>query len=270
MKRILLAASALVFLAGFQLYILTDHTDSYFAWTIQPPLTAAFLGAGYFSSFLLEFLASRENEWAKGRIAVPAVFIFTTLTLIATVLHADRFHFNSAEPIARFAAWFWLAIYAIVPPAMLAIWVRQGRIRGEDPPRSVLLPALMRIVLLTQSLAMLVMGIGLFIFPNPIASFWPWKLTALTSRAVGAWFIGVGVFALHSVKENDFNRVKSGLVSYFGLGLLQLVALLRYPSDVDWMRSSAWIYLFFIVSVFLVGLYGCLRWRRNLLGGSRG
>jgi hypothetical protein len=116
MRSLLLAASVLVFLAGFQLFVLTEHTDSYFAWTIQPPLTAAFLGASYFASFLLEFLASRETDWDKGRIAVPAVFVFTTLTLIATLLHADRFHFNSPELVARFAAWFWLAIYAVVPP----------------------------------------------------------------------------------------------------------------------------------------------------------
>ena len=251
-------------------FILTEHTDSYFAWTIQPFLTAAFLGAGYFSSFLLEFLAARESEWAKGRIAVPAVFIFTTLTLIATVLHADRFHFGSPEPIARFAAWFWLAIYAIVPPAMVAVWIRQWKIRGEDSPRSLALPTSMRIVLSIQAVIMLAVGIGLFLFPNPIASFWPWKLTALTSRAIGAWFIGVGVFAIQSVKENDFGRVKSGLVSYLGLGLLELVALLRYPADIDWTKSNAWIYLLFMLTVFFVGLYGCLRYRRNLFHVSRG
>jgi hypothetical protein len=129
MRRILQAASILVFLAGFQLFILTEHTDLYFAWTIHPPLTAGFLGAGYFSSFLLEFLASRESEWCKGRIAVPAVFIFTTLTLVATLLHADRFHFGSPILFARFAAWFWLVIYSVVPPAMLLIGVRQLRSR---------------------------------------------------------------------------------------------------------------------------------------------
>ena len=269
MRRLLLAASALVFLAGFQLFILTEHTDLYFAWTIQPPLTAAFLGASYFSSFLLEFLASRETEWAKGRVAVPAVFAFTTLTLIATILHADRFHFNSPELLARFAAWFWLAIYAIVPIAMLAIWIRQGRMRGEDSPRSFPLPPLMRIVLVIQSIVMLAIGVGLFVLPTSVSLFWPWKLTALTSRAVGAWSVGIGIAVLHSALENDFDRVKPGLVSYLSLGVLQLIALARYPADIDWMKSAGWIYLLFVVSVFLVGLYGCLRLRQNLFRGSR-
>jgi len=100
MKWLLRAAGFLVLLAGFQLFILTEYTDLYFAWTIQPFITAAFLGGGYFSSFLMEILASRKAQWAEARIAVPAVFTFTSLTLLATLLHLDRFHFNSASLIA--------------------------------------------------------------------------------------------------------------------------------------------------------------------------
>ena len=135
MRRLLVVASVLVFLAGFQLFILSEQTDHYFAWTIQPPLTAAFLGAGYWSSFLLEFLASRERLWARARVAVPAVFTFTTLTLVATLLHFDRFHFGSSELFAQVAAWFWLLIYLVVPPTMLVLWVRELRLSGGDPKR---------------------------------------------------------------------------------------------------------------------------------------
>jgi hypothetical protein len=55
MRGLLLAAGALVFLAGFQLFILTEQTDLYFAWTIQPPLTAAFLGQDISQVFFLKF-----------------------------------------------------------------------------------------------------------------------------------------------------------------------------------------------------------------------
>jgi hypothetical protein len=47
MRLLLFVAGGLVFLAGFQLFILAEQTDRYFAWTIQPLLTAAFLGGGY-------------------------------------------------------------------------------------------------------------------------------------------------------------------------------------------------------------------------------
>ena len=47
MRRMLYVAGCFVLIAGFQLFVLTDRTEDFFAWTIDPPLTAAFLGAGY-------------------------------------------------------------------------------------------------------------------------------------------------------------------------------------------------------------------------------
>jgi uncharacterized integral membrane protein len=65
MRTLLLVASVLVFIIGIPLFLLSGQTDRYFAWTISVPLTAAFLGAAYWSSFLIEFMASRERVWAS-------------------------------------------------------------------------------------------------------------------------------------------------------------------------------------------------------------
>src|SRR5206468_11630163 len=104
------AAGALVFLAGLQLTVLTEQTNEYFAWTITPPLTAAFLGAAYWAAVPVEVIAARQTIWAKARVAVPAIWLFTTLTLVATLVHFDRFHFSSPIASAQGAAWFWLEI----------------------------------------------------------------------------------------------------------------------------------------------------------------
>lgn len=40
-------ALPLLFIAGVQLFVFSEQTDYYFAWTIGLPLTAAFLSAGY-------------------------------------------------------------------------------------------------------------------------------------------------------------------------------------------------------------------------------
>src|SRR5213594_127357 len=141
MRWLLYAASALVFLAGLQLTVFTEQTATYFAWTISPPLTAAFLGASYWAAVPVEVIAARQSTWASARVAVPAIWLFTTLTLVATLLHFDKFHFSSTTQSAQGAAWFWLAIYAGVPVAMLIIWMLQLRKPGGDPPRGP--PALM-------------------------------------------------------------------------------------------------------------------------------
>jgi hypothetical protein len=261
MRWMLFIASGLVFIVGIQLFILTEYTDRYFAWTINPPLTAAFLGAGYWASFAMEYLASRKRIWAHARIAVPAVLIFTTLTLIATLLHLDRFHLNDPNLLTRTAAWVWLAVYAIVPPAMAVLLVFQIRVPGGDPPRTSPLPRWLHTILITHALIMFPIGAALFLAPQATLAFWPWTLTPLTARAVGAWLLALGVAAGHSSWENDWMRVHIATLSYTVFGTFQLLALIRYPQVMDWSRPQAWFYCVFLLSVLFVGVYG---WRQSV------
>ncbi len=258
MRRILLLAGGLVFLAGFQLFVLTEQTEHYFAWTIQPPLTAAFLGAAYWASFVLEVMASREKWWDRTRIAIPTVLVFTMVTLLATLLHIDRFHFNSSEPIAVFASWFWLAIYVVVPPLLLVFLYRQLRVSGKDEPRLRGLPVWLRGLLGIQAVVLLGVGIALFLAPQIASVVWPWKLTALTARAVAAWLIGLGIGAGQAVYENDFARLRAAMMSYTFFGLLELLAVARYLTSIDWTAIQSWVYAAFLVSVLVVGVSG---WR---------
>ena len=64
---------ALTALATNQLFVLSAHTDAWFAWTIRPPLTAAFLGGGYGAGCLMVVLALRTHAWAHARVPVVTV-----------------------------------------------------------------------------------------------------------------------------------------------------------------------------------------------------
>ena len=262
MRGLLYGASGLVFLAGFQLFILTEQTDKYFAWTITPPITAAFLGAAYWASVAVELIAAREPLWARARIAVTAVWLFTTLTLIVTLLHLDKFHFNSPDFIPQFAAWFWLAIYAGVPVAMLLAYRAQQHLPGGDPPHQSLFPIPLRVIFLIQGTVMLIVGAALFVSPTNTISIWPWKLTILTGRAIGAWLLAVGVAVFHAIRENDLLRIRPLGGGFTVIAILEIIALLRYPTALSWTVPSSWFYVIFLVSVLAVGLY-------SLLGGRK-
>jgi hypothetical protein len=254
MRVWLLIDSVLVLVAGIQLFVFTAHTERLFAWTITPPLTAAFLGASYWASLPLVYLSSRRTTWAQARLAVFGVLVFTILTTVATLLHLDRFHLSGPTQGAQFAAWTWLAVYAVVPLALLALLILQLRLLGGDPARRAPLPEWMRHLLGLQALVMLMMG-GL-LFVAPVAPLWPWRLTPLTGRAVGAWLIGIGIIAGHARWENDAARVRAGMVSYTLLACLQLLAVARYAQFVDWNRFHAPVYLVFLVTILCVGGYG--------------
>ncbi len=255
MRILLYAASLLVFLAGFQLFVLTEQTATYFAWTVLPPLTAASLGAAYWSAVPVEFLAARQSQWAKARIAVPAVWTFTTLTLVVTLVHVDRFHFSSTDPIPRAAAWFWLAIYAGVPVAMLVAAYLQLRTPGGDPAPEKPLPAWFRIALVVEGGGMAVAGLSLFVVPGTALTVWPWTLSLLTARAIGAWLLGNAVITFHALREDDLERIRPVGGGFTFFAILELVALARYSGEANWAVPGAWIYLAFLASLLPLGAY---------------
>src|SRR5207249_3651958 len=140
---------------------------------------------------------------------------------------------------AQGAAWFWLAIYAGVPVAMLIIWMLQLRAPGGDPPRGPPAPMWMRIAVLAQGAGMLAVGVGLFLAPDVVKQMWPWFLTPLTARAIGAWLIGIGFAAFHASRENDFLRIRPLGGGYIAFAILQFIAIARYSGEVNWSSVAA-------------------------------
>ena len=275
MKWLLYVASALVLAVGLTLFLFPARTDTLFSWTVNPALTAAFLGAAYLSAFFLEVLGARETLWARARVAVPAVLIFTLLTLISTLLHIDKFHFGSAFGLwTQAGTWVWLLVYALVPVAMILFLVLQLRQPGIDPPTSAPMPGWIRSVFTFQAAVMIPLGIALFVLPKQTADLvWPWSLTPLTGRAIGAWLVGVGIAAGHMAWENDWLRVRAGTIAYTLFGALELVVLLRFAFALEpasgypilaWGDPRTWIYLLFLVSILAAGAYGWWATRRSM------
>jgi len=124
-------------------------------------------------------------------------------------------------------------VYALVPLIMGWLLLKQRTLTGDDPPRRSPLPTWVRLVLRIQAAIMLPLGIGLFLFPVAVAPIWPWGLTALTGRAIGAWLTSIGVIAVHAAHENDWTRLRSFAASYAMLAVMQLMALLRFGSEIE-------------------------------------
>jgi hypothetical protein len=254
MRRLLFTASVLVALAGFQLFVFTGHTSHFFAFTIANPLAAAFLGAAYWAAVPIEALAARQAQWANARIAVPAVLVFTVLTLALTLTHLGQLHLG-----ARFAAGTqivtvaWIAIYILVPALMLILLVRQARTPGADPPCPAGLPAWLSAVLGAQAIILLGLGTALFAAPGPTAPLWPWKLTPMIAQATGAWLISLGVAAAHALAERDARRLRAAAAGSVLLAVLLAIALARYPHHFAWHSASGTAYLIFLATMLLSG-----------------
>ena len=255
-KVILSIAAVLVTIAGFQLFVLTEHTDRYFAWTIKSAMTAAFIGAAYWSALPMVVGGARLQLWAQTRASFFSPMVFTISMLIATLLHLDSFHIHASDAgFPKFAAWAWIVVYATVPVAEIIILAFQLRAPGGDPPRTATLSGPLRAVVAAQGAIMLLFGIAFFAAPLGTATLWPWKLTALTALVVGGWLLGLGVAGLQAVFENDWSRVTAPLGSYLAFGVLQAIALVRYSSALDWTRPGGALYTAFVASIIVVAAW---------------
>lgn len=247
--RVLLRVfSVLTCTAFVVLFLLATRTDQWFAWTIEPPATAAFLGAAYGAGCVLVLLAQRGRPWSGVRIPFLTVLVFTVLTLVATLAHLDRFHLDAAAPVPRFAAWFWLAVYVGVPPAMLVAWRRQEA-RGARQPAAQRVPRALAVVLSVQAAALLVVATVLFVAPGRAGDLWPWELTPLTARVVAAWLGAFAVGTVVALRDGDLRRLELAAWAYVVLAAGELVVLARYAAVVRWDAPAAWGYLVFAVSV---------------------
>ena len=242
LRRLLLVAALLVFLAGLQLFVFPHRTADWFAWTIAPPMTAVFLGAAYWSSAVLEVAGARASSWDGARLAVGSVLVFTTLTLVVTLVHLDRFHLGAEHPgTARAITWGWLAIYTVVPVMLTAIGARElvrsrGGVRQAGGTR---LPAPLRVLLIVLTLVLVGTGVVLLVAPGTASTLWSWQLTPLTARAIGAWLVGLGWAAGHAALVDDDVAVRPVGLTGVTFVALQGVALARYGSDLSWGPAAA-------------------------------
>jgi hypothetical protein len=263
-RRVFVAFAVLTLLATNQLLLVGAFTDRFFAWTISVRPTSAFLGAAYAAGFVLAVWALRRDRWRDVRVALVTVTVFTVLTLVPTAIHLHKFHLMGGGFYARLAAWFWLAIYLVIPIACLAVVIRQQLqlSRGMEVRRP--MPRWLTSLLVVQGGTLFVVGGVLFLggakvhhFPDGAMSFWPWRLTPLSAQVIGAWLLALSVAAALAILERNLNRLLVPAATYLAFGLFQLLVALRYWTQFTPGYQWGWVYIALLVSIAVTGAYGC-------------
>jgi hypothetical protein len=222
------AALLLVGSAAASLLLLPEHTATAFSWTIRPPLTAAWLGAGYAAAFVALAATLRRQDWRDIRVGVAVVAAGLVVILVATLLHLDRFHWNAPSLTARLWAWAWLTWYVVLPPALLVALIRQRRHSGGAVAVASSLPRAFRIATLMLAAAMAMYGVLLFFRPDLAPSVWPWALTPLTARMVAAWWLGVATALVATSRCRNYGEAGVAAPALVTFAALQALNLLRY------------------------------------------
>jgi len=242
----------LLFIAGVQLFILSEQTKTYFAWTFVSPLSAAFMGAGYWSAMLHAYTGARGKAWANVRTSIPAALTATTLLTITTFIHLDKFHFDSPLLITRFVTWVWILVYVTVPFILFAAWFIQTRLPGADVKGRNPLRAWMRGGFAILAVFALLCGLGLFIGPTAMSAVWPWDISPLAGRAISSWLTAFGMACAALAFENDIKHGAGTASSLFAFCILQLIVLARYSSAIDWGKPLSMAYTLFLALGILI------------------
>ncbi len=254
-------SAGLALIAGIQLFVLAGETDRFFSWTIEPPLTAAFMGAAYWAALVLLAWAARQRAWTRARAALAPVFLIAVFLLVATLINLDRFHHDL---FGR----FWIAVYVLVTPLLAyLVWRQGGRAALAAAAGGIPLPGWVRAALLIQAAPLLVVGGALFVAPLDADSVWPWTLSQLTAQVVASFLIGFGAAAALAAWENNAaDRLGGAALAYVTLAALELAAVAIHSGDVDGGAVEVVAYVAFWVSALGVGLWGSLALRRSRLG----
>ncbi|MET0686265.1 MAG: hypothetical protein ABW060_13180 [Solirubrobacteraceae bacterium] len=248
MRRLLVAAAVLDLLAGTQAFLLADHAATFFAWPIDAPLSAAFIGASFWAAGVLIFWSARQETWVRARVAIPAVAVVVSTLLAATLRHLEAF----GSPLGL----VWIEVYALVGPIAAVLVALQLAAPGEDLHSGHRIPAGLR-----AGLALLAGGLGaagalLFLAPGTAADVWPWPLTELTSMALGGWLGGIAVTAAYLVWFDDRADLGGALLSVTVLAACQLLALALHPAQLDAADPALWAYVAAWAGVLALGLAG--------------
>jgi hypothetical protein len=250
--------AGLALIAGALLFLGATRTDAWWSWTIEPPLTAATLGAFYWAAFVLILMAARSTTWARARPAVYPIAVIAVLLLAITLIHIDRFDLDSLFGV------FWVVAYALVPVLLAWTLFEQRQTRGEDERGAHRLPSLLRRALLAEGAVMLGAGLLLLVAPAAADDIWPWPLSPLTSRAIGSFLIGIGLAALIAVRDDDPISFRGAAFAYGTLGVLELLALNLHIPDLGGRPLATTLYATFWVAIVATGGYGLRASRASL------
>jgi hypothetical protein len=174
------------------LYLMPSQTGRFWAWQIPVTMTSMTLAAAYLGGAYFFVQVARSRHWHEVGGGFLAVTAFSGLLGVATLLHWDKFFHD------RLAFWLWAGLYFTAPFLVIAAWLRNRRYAAPVAAGDVLLRPLEREVIVGVSVVALVTGAALFVVPGTMADLWPWPLTPLTGRVIGATMClggaGIGVW----------------------------------------------------------------------------
>lgn len=236
------------------LFIFPDQTGMLFAWKIQPSMSAMMLGSAYAGGIYFFTGVLRSRQWHKVKVGFLPVIAFASLLGIATILHWDKFNHSHVSFFA------WAGLYFTTPFIVSFVWLRNRKQdAGNSVEQDTIIPYTWRLIMGAFGSITLVISLFLFLQPGMLISLWPWTLTPLTARVMGAMFALPGLVGLGIALDKRWDAAILILQSQGFSILLILIASILSSQDYDWAYGGSWLFVgglgLMLVSIILLILF---------------
>src|SRR5215216_5336809 len=239
------AANALV--GAISLIFFPGDTARLFFWEIKPPINAALFGALYLGGAAIVAMVTYRGQWEPARFLIPILVSAGALISVTTLLHLDRF-----TPGLRFV--YWLVIYVGAPLLALLFYIQHERSGAANWTITRPVTRATPTLAVAVGAVLVVLGILVLIWPEPVVSQWPWPITPLMVRIFASCFSAFGVGLLWFWIERDWERVRHIADLMIAAAGLDLLMVFIHRQDLTAVGLNLWLYCFHLALFGLVGL----------------
>ena len=251
--------------AFLMLYLFPSYSGALFAWPIRPQMSAMMLGGTYLGGayFFSRVIAARR--WHTVKLGLLPVSAFAGFLGIATLIHWDKFTPGHPSFI------LWAILYLGLPFVLVLIWLLNQRTDpGGLTADDILIPDRLRIGLRLLGGLLRVVSLLLLVVPDVMIPTWPWTITALTARVMGAMFVLPGLVGLGIAADGRWSAARIIIEAQVFAIVLILGAAWFSRADFDWSQPIAWLFVggMLAVGTFLVAVYVSMQRRIRASHGS--
>ena len=225
-------------LAGLLFFFLPGESAKVWPWPL-PPLAARFMGSLFVGGAACSMACLRARH-TEGLLVMVLLGLGDTLIALSGLFAIGTV---GVTPSMIFFLAFFLGIalfLAIVflPEAGTKVTAQGSPVRGS-----------LRTFFFIHLLVVLPVGFAMFLFPDWAQSYWPWKMTPINVRFIGAFFFGAAAISVWALCQRSEEIVRPVLVLYAVFATLATVASLIHIGLFDPARLVTWA--FFALYVFV-------------------
>lgn len=238
-KSILWFHTMVTILAGWCLFLLPQVFGPFWPWML-PPLAARFMGALLIGGGVCTALTALSLEPLP--VVGPALLgVGDALIISAGLLDMGEIGFTGRMLL-------WLVMFSSIALLLWMLLLMRGsqgsRVSDQRP-----LTRGHRIYFSIHLAVVIPVGLTMYLVPALAQRIWPWTLSPVNIRLLGAFFVGASILSIWSLRQQDWQAVRPLIALYAVFTTLATLAAIIHFNLFNPGRIATWV--FFALYIFV-------------------